>query len=106
TCSPPPHSRQSERKGVSDTPQGHCMPLTAELPKAQTSYLPISVTTLRPDHSIGISLYLRVSGADSLILYRERGIALTVGDLASLAIRGMRTLFVTCDDFDIYQKYL
>ena len=82
------------------------MPLVAELPAAQTSYVPISVTTLRPDHSIEIALYLRESGAGSPILYRDKGIPLNASDLKGLQARGLTTLYVTSEEFEIYQRYL
>jgi HD-GYP domain-containing protein (c-di-GMP phosphodiesterase class II) len=82
------------------------MPLVADLTSAQTSYIPISVKTLRADQSIGIALYLRDSGADSLFLYRDRGIPLNESDLKSLQTRGLTTLYARSDEFEIYQRYL
>jgi len=82
------------------------MSLVAELPNAQTSYIPISVTTLRPDHALGIALYVRDTATKSHILYREKGIALAESDLAGLSARGLSTLYATSDEFEIYQQYL
>ncbi len=82
------------------------MTLVAELPNIQTSYIPISVTTLRPNQALGIALYLRDTTAKSQILYREKGIALAASDLATLAARGVSTLYATSDEFEIYQQYL
>ena len=82
------------------------MPLVAELPTAQTSYIPISVTTLRPDHAIEIALHLKESGTGSPILYRDKGIALSESDLKGLQSRGVTTLYVTGEEFEIYQRYL
>ena len=82
------------------------MPLIAELPTAQTSYVPVSVKTLRPDQSIGIALYLRESGAGSHFLYRGKGIPLNASDLQSLQARGLKTLYAKSDEVEIYQRYL
>lgn len=82
------------------------MPLVADLAEVETSYIPISVTTLRPDQSAGIALYLRDSGAGSHVLYRDKGIPLNASDLKGLAARGLTKLFVTSDEFEIYQRYL
>jgi len=82
------------------------MPLVADLPEVETLYIPISVTTLRPDQSAGIALYVRDSGADSHILYRDKGIPLNASDLKGLQARGLTKLYVTSDEFEIYQRYL
>src|SRR5437868_5355949 len=82
-----------------------CMPLVADLPKKETSYVPISVNTLRADHSIGIALYLKEPGG-SYFLYRDKGIPLAEGDLKGLRARGLTSLYTTGDEFEIYQRYL
>src|SRR5437879_651303 len=82
------------------------MSLVAAQLEAQTSYIPLSVTTLRPDHSLGIALYLRDSGGDSYFLYREKDIPLSQGDLQELQSRGLTTLFVSGHEFEIYKRYL
>ncbi len=82
------------------------MLLVADPPDTQTSYIPISIATLRPDQSIGIGLYLRESGGGSHALYRDKGIPLNDSDLDSLQARGLTTLYARSDEFENYQRYL
>lgn len=82
------------------------MPLVAEPPAAQTTYIAISATTLRPDQSAGIALYMRESATGTHVLYCDKGIPLDESDLAGLHARGLSTLYVTSDDFETYQHYL
>lgn len=82
------------------------MSAVAELPAIKTSYIPLSVTTLQPDHSLGVSLYLRESGSGSHFLYRDKDVPLAVGDLENLQARGLTTLYVKGDEFEIYRRYL
>ncbi|MBI3863741.1 MAG: HD domain-containing protein [Planctomycetia bacterium] len=80
--------------------------LVYEPPVAQTSYIPVSVMTLRPDQSLGIALFLREPGARSYFLYRDKGIPLNASDLEGLQARGSTTLYAKSDEFEIYQQYL
>ena len=83
------------------------MSFVAEVPDAQTSsFIPVSVKTLRPDQALGIALYLRESGAGSHFLYRDKDVPLNESDLASLQARGLTTLYAESDEFEIYQRYL
>src|SRR5579872_272757 len=82
------------------------MPFVTNLPKPPTSYAPISVRTLRPDQSIGISLYLRGSEAGSHFLYRDKDIPLNESDLQSLQSRGLTMLYAKSNEVEIYQQYL
>lgn len=82
------------------------MSAVAELPAIRTSYIPLSITTLRPDHSLGVALYLRESGTGAHFLYRDKEIPLSDADLDSLQERGLTTLYVKSDEFEIYQRYL
>jgi len=76
------------------------------LKSEQTGFFPVSVSTLIPEQSLGIRLYLRESGSSVPRLYRAEEVPFEETDRKRLLSRGVRTLYISSNDHDRYQAYL
>ena len=82
------------------------MPSSSSASQHSEAYLSLPVATLLPERAVGIDLYTRHLEAGPLRLYRASRIPLEVDDLARLAARGVRVLYMRKSAHARYQAYL
>jgi HD-GYP domain-containing protein (c-di-GMP phosphodiesterase class II) len=79
---------------------------------AADSVIPISVATLLPETVPGVALYIRLEDqgtyrtVETYRLYRGPDFTVTAEDLATLRSRGVMKLYVSGDEYRLYQDYL
>lgn len=66
----------------------------------------VAVDTLRPNAVLEFDLFLQVRAGQAPVLFRESHYPLEAGDLASLADRGVRTLYIASHEKAAYERYL
>ncbi len=76
------------------------------LAESQAGYVPISVSTLVPDRSVGVRLYLRESKDVKPRLYCAENVPFEDQDQRRLLQRGIRTLYISTNDHHRFQAYL
>ncbi len=73
---------------------------------SETSYIPISVATLVPSHTMGVDLFKRDEQSGRCVLYRGAEYPLREDDLRRLRGNGISRLFITKEARAEYQQYL
>lgn len=68
--------------------------------------VPGAVETLQPNAVLPFNLFLRASAEQSPVLFREGHFPITAGDLASLAERGIKTLYISSQEMASYERYV
>lgn len=80
------------------------MPIEQTSQTALARYLPIYLESLRLDSVLDFDLYIR--SGDNLILYRSASLPFTEKARNILIQNGVRTLFVSYESQDAYQRYI
>ena len=78
------------------------MSVASRTADARSSFIPVSIQTLRISRATGIRLYVRESATGRHRLYCEKGVPLTESDLEKLLARGLTTLFVMSGEYAGY----
>lgn len=71
-----------------------------------SGFVPVSVATLQATNVVDCDLYLHEEASEDPVLFRGRDYKATVEDYQTLVARGVKTLYVTTDDYDGYAHRL
>lgn len=78
----------------------------AEIDVEEGALIPIGVETLLASGVLPFDLYLHGEGASRPVLYREKSLPVSDGDLKKLLQRGVRTLYIPQLESSVYREYL